>query len=143
MSEKYISASALKAHYSWLGKDATLSPKDVAKWDGELLVMGLGYVINAPTIESSPDWTPCAEGLPTPEQAVIDHDYQKFFVTLQNLDGKRFIERCAYRCERWWMFDYQCYVDETHAIALAWMPCPTTPYNPYRADDTTGKAKEN
>ena len=29
MSEKYISASKLKAHYSWLGKDATLSPKDV------------------------------------------------------------------------------------------------------------------
>lgn len=29
MSEKYISTSKLKAHYSWLGKDATLSPKDV------------------------------------------------------------------------------------------------------------------
>ena len=29
MIEKYISASKLKAHYSWLGKDATLSPKDV------------------------------------------------------------------------------------------------------------------
>lgn len=29
MREKYISASKLKAHYSWLGKDATLSPKDV------------------------------------------------------------------------------------------------------------------
>ena len=29
MSEKYVSASKLKAHYSWLGKDATLSPKDV------------------------------------------------------------------------------------------------------------------
>lgn len=29
MSEKYISASKLKVHYSWLGKDATLSPKDV------------------------------------------------------------------------------------------------------------------
>ena len=29
MSEKYISESKLKAHYSWLGKDATLSPKDV------------------------------------------------------------------------------------------------------------------
>lgn len=29
MDEKYISASKLKAHYSWLGKDATLSPKDV------------------------------------------------------------------------------------------------------------------
>ena len=28
MSEKYISASKLKAHYSWLGKDATLTPKD-------------------------------------------------------------------------------------------------------------------
>ena len=28
MSE-YISRSKLKAHYSWLGKDATLSPKDV------------------------------------------------------------------------------------------------------------------
>ena len=29
MDEKYISASKLKAHYSWLGKGATLSPKDV------------------------------------------------------------------------------------------------------------------
>jgi hypothetical protein len=29
MSDKYISATKLKAHYSWLGKDATLSPKDV------------------------------------------------------------------------------------------------------------------
>lgn len=29
MSEKYISAAKLKAHYSWLGKDATLSPRDV------------------------------------------------------------------------------------------------------------------
>ena len=29
MIEKYISESKLKAHYSWLGKDATLSPKDV------------------------------------------------------------------------------------------------------------------
>ena len=29
MSEKYISASKLKAHYSWLGRDATLSPNDV------------------------------------------------------------------------------------------------------------------
>jgi len=29
VSEKYISASKLKAHYSWLGKGATLSPKDV------------------------------------------------------------------------------------------------------------------
>lgn len=29
MKEKYISATKLKAHYSWLGKDATLSPKDV------------------------------------------------------------------------------------------------------------------
>ena len=28
MSEKYISASKLKAHYAWLGKDATLTPKD-------------------------------------------------------------------------------------------------------------------
>ena len=38
------------------------------------------------------------------------------------------------------MFDFQCYVDETHAVALAWMPCPTVPY---RADDTTGKVKED
>lgn len=29
MDEKYISASKLKAHYSWLGKGATLLPKDV------------------------------------------------------------------------------------------------------------------
>lgn len=29
MSEKYISTAKLKAHYSWLGKDATLSPKDL------------------------------------------------------------------------------------------------------------------
>ena len=29
MSDKYISASKLKSHYSWVGKDATLSPRDV------------------------------------------------------------------------------------------------------------------
>ena len=29
MNEKYISASNLKSHYSWLGKDASLSPNDV------------------------------------------------------------------------------------------------------------------
>lgn len=47
MKDKYISASTLKAHYSWLGKDATLSPKDVddivdaqPESDVELIVRG-------------------------------------------------------------------------------------------------------
>ena len=38
--------------------------KDISKWDGELLVVGLGHILNAPTISPRPDWTPCAEGLP-------------------------------------------------------------------------------
>ena len=56
--------------------------KDISKWDGELLVVGLGHILSAPTIESTrPDWTPCAEGLPKEhEQAYPVYDDKTFAV---------------------------------------------------------------
>jgi hypothetical protein len=116
-----------------LKKQVALSPE--GNYGSDLHVVFVGEIQNAPTIESAPVWTPCSEGMPTPEQAVIDRVYQKFLVKFQNLDGKMFVERCAYRCERWWIFDYQCYADETHAVALAWMPYQTEPYNPNKKEE--------
>ena len=51
--------------------------KDISKWDGELLVVGLGHILSAPTIESPrPDWTPCAEGLPVNESKDVWEEYE-------------------------------------------------------------------
>jgi len=55
MNEKYISASRLKAHYSWLGKDATLSPKDIddivdaqPAIDAKIVVRGTWVEVRSP-----------------------------------------------------------------------------------------------
>ena len=45
--------------------------KDISKWYGELFVVGLGHILNAPTISPRPDWTPCADGLPEIMKRVI------------------------------------------------------------------------
>ena len=35
------------------------------RFSPDMLVVGLGFILDAPTIESTRhDWTPCAEGLP-------------------------------------------------------------------------------
>ncbi len=76
------------------------------------------------------NWIPCSERLPTPGQYIINHNYQEFLVTLESISRERCTERCAFRCGKWWMFNYKCYVDDTEFTAVAWMPKP----EPYRGD---------
>ena len=94
-----------------------------------------------PTIESPRDWTPCAEGMPTKEQAMVVNSYRHFHVTITDSTGKRSdaVEDCAWRNEEWYMFEYNCNILKTEWVAVAWKAYPT----PYRADDTTGKVKED
>lgn len=109
--------------------------KDISKWDGELLVVGLGHILNAPTISPRPDWTPCAEGLPK--------ESGRYIVTVKRtVLGKE----TEFTSER----DFYVYLSagykwESTGIVdeniIAWMP--KFKPAPYRADDTTGKVMED
>ena len=79
-----------------------------------------------PTINQSPVWTPCSDGMPTNSGV--------YGVTWKNLETDRdFASFGTFdaRMQRW---DDQ---NERYVIT-AWMPKP----EPYRAADTTGKVKE-
>ena len=93
--------------------------KDISKWDGELLVVGLGHILNAPTIESPrPDWTPCAEGTNLPKDGVYD-------VTLKNENGTLGVVTGFFVDGAW--ANTGLYAS---ANIIAYMPKP----DPYRAD---------
>ena len=77
-----------------------------------------------PTIESPRDWTPCAEGLPTVKETVL--------ATIEDGFGND-IMFAWYDGENW----QDGYKNKIPVIA--WQPLPA----PYRADDTTGKVKED
>ena len=83
-----------------------------------------------------PDWTPCADGLPTNPNVACS-------LTVYNDDifGEPQIVLlpwyAAYNSEiKQWVTADGVEVEEE---VLAWMPCPEH----YRADDTTGKVKED
>ena len=89
------------------------------RFSPDMLVVGLGFILDAPTIESPRhDWTPCAEGLPRKE---TDN------VLICYLDKYGFAE---VGIGWYWIPNGKWYNDEKgNAIdVLAWQPLPE-PYN--------------
>ena len=76
------------------------------------------------------DWTPCAEGMPIrPEGKEIKRDW--YIVTL----GTGIVTLRAYEFDERSPFGYGFH-EQNIIPVVAWQPLP----EPYRADDTTGKA---
>ena len=101
----------------------------------QMLRFHKSMIEDAPTIERL-DWTPCADGLPTNPNVACS-------LTVYNDDifGEPQIVLlpwyAAYNSEiKQWVTADGVEVEEE---VLAWMPCPEH----YRADDTTGKVKED
>ena len=77
-------------------------------------------------LESPRDWTPCAEGLP---------EKRKTCLITYACGEQMYIGISQYINERYgWTNIY-----DSSKTVLAWQPLPA----PYRADDTTGKVKED
>ena len=82
------------------------------------------------TAGSKRDWTPCAVGLPIrPEGKEIKRDW--YIVTL----GTGIVTLRAYEFDERSPFGYGFH-EQNIIPVVAWQPLP----EPYRADDTTGKA---
>lgn len=81
-------------------------------------------------LQSPRDWTPCTEGLPTTNDDVyITYEYR----------GKRFASVGFMGNSGNWYILSDDDGNEQRVNAIAWQPLPA----PYRADDTTGKAKKD
>ena len=90
---------------------------------------------NCPTIESPRDWTPCAEGLP--EKVDFRLWSKNVLATVEQKTGKRYVIEAYYHYGHGeWKHDQD---EDFVGEVIAWQPLPA----PYRADDTTGKVKED
>ena len=88
-------------------------------------------VEHAPTIATR-DWTPCAEGLP-------EHCSENRVTVLDTRCGARYATNMDYNIHtKKWTNDKANELPSCYSV-IAWQPLPA----PYRADDTTGKAKED
>ena len=84
-------------------------------------------------LESPRDWTPCAEGMPIrPDGKDIKRDW--YIVTLET----GMVTLRAYEFDERSPFGYGFH-EQNIIPVIAWQPLPA----PYRADDTTGKVKED
>ena len=106
--------------------DAVLHEISTDAWDNHPLRYteqdARNLIEQAPTIDPR-DWTPCAEGMPT--------ETDKYWVTVFYY-GELFVEdRDYFAHEKYWGQGLN---------PVAWMP--KFKPEPYRADDTTGKVKE-
>lgn len=90
-----------------------------------------------PTINPSPDWTPCAQGLPESEK-----DKNECDVTIEkdcNGGRKRITMRGMLKNGKWYGTDGAWNIETsgiygTNAKVIAWQPLPA-PYNPDRKED--------
>jgi len=89
----------------------------------------LAQLIDAQPTISPRDWTPCAEGLPGKETDNVLVCFLDKFGFMEVSIGWYWIPN-----EKWYTDAKSSPVD-----VIAWQPLPA----PYRADDTTGKVKEN
>ena len=80
-------------------------------------------------LESPRDWTPCAEGMPdTNDDVYITYEYRGKLIAAIGFMG---------HSGAWYILEDDD-GNEAKVNAIAWQPLPA----PYRADDTTGKVKE-
>lgn len=87
-----------------------------------------------------PDWTPCAEGMPESDAKYSDGTDIKYWLALHR-DCCGFVidyTEAVWFSKDMWMKCEGGFFDK-YDDAIAWQPLPA----PYRADDTTGKVKED
>ena len=107
--------------------------KDISKWDGELLVVGLGHILNAPTISPRPDWTPCAEGMP--EDLPEFQPMSRYECTILIPDGTREVFALHRTGNGRWLYETGKGLDAVHGDqVVAWRKV-SAPYNPDRKED--------
>ena len=110
--------------------------------DERYVIMGLA---------SRPDWTPCSEGLPTPD-AEENGVRKRYLCTTSTPSGKFVVVELIYitvgEKPVWYDNDYYELFEGSGYQVMAWMPRPQ-PYNPDRKEDAdhivdaNKKAKED
>lgn len=126
-----------------------LNSKDPNKQFGNDAVQIMAEIEFAPTIFPR-DWTPCAEGLPDAEELFDirdSYDLKRYWVTLDYESGNgttRHVHQLAYA---------KSYIGFPAVDHVGWMEISGSWFangkviawkyiDPYRADDTTGKVRE-
>ena len=94
-----------------------------------------------------PDWTPCAEGMPDADDIYEMDNRKHYWCTVEQRHGDKQVgvygatmEYVRYEGKTpfWIYYGSRENLANGEAV-IAWKPLP----DPYRADDTTGKAKED
>jgi len=105
---------------------------------GEDLIDYCDIIRSAPTIKSPRhDWTPCADGLPTPD-AEENGVRKRYLCTTSTPSGKFVVVELIYitigEKPVWYDNDYYELFEGSGYQVTAWMPRPD-PYNPDRKED--------
>ena len=94
-------------------------------------------ISNMPTIIPRPDWTPCADGLPTPD-AEENGVCKRYLCTTSTPSGKFVVVELIYitigKKPVWYDNDYYELFEGSGYQVTAWMPRPD-PYNTDRKED--------
>ena len=140
---RYIDIEAFKVSYKmaiYAGLEA-LKDKPIER-DKAIAVMYTVFealdAFPTATIESTrPDWTPCAEGLPTPD-AEESGVLKRYLCTTSTPSGKFVVVELIYitigEKPVWYDNDYYELFEGSGYQVMAWMPRPE-PYNPDRKED--------
>ena len=104
------------------------------RFSPDMLVVGLGFILDAPTIESPrPDWTPCAEGIPEVQKDV--------HVTILENNGRLTrTEAYIHRFDGVWHYA-KSPLQLVAGTVIAWQSYPE-PYNPDHIRDATKKVDQ-